>query len=143
MLPSSLRADAVQQAASTVCNVKFDNTVCQLSIFPIAQGGVGLSSTVNVSLPAYASNLSVTRQLVSQILQVVFEFCPTAEVDSVVELHSGTNQLRRTRSHSKTIMVYGCPCRDLKSDASPSRLAHIITAAQSQSGAWITANPIA
>ena len=42
------------------------------STLPVAQGGLGLSSAVNVSLPAYASSLSATRQLVGQILQDIF-----------------------------------------------------------------------
>ena len=61
-----------QQSASTVCNVNFDDTGWQQSTLPVAQGGLGLSSAVNVSLPAYASSLSATRQLVIQILQVAF-----------------------------------------------------------------------
>ena len=75
----------LRQATSTVCNVKFDDTGWQQSTLPVAQGGLGLSSAVNVSLPAYASSLSDTRQLVGQILQDVFESCPTSEVDSVAE----------------------------------------------------------
>ena len=71
----------LRQAASTVCNVNFDDTGWQQSILPVAQGGLGLSSAVNVSLPAYASTLSATRQLVGQILHDVFESCPTSEVD--------------------------------------------------------------
>ena len=75
----------LRQATSTVCNVKFDDTGWQQSTLPVAHGGLGLSSAVNVSLPAYASSLSATRQLVGQILQDVFESCPTSEVDSVAE----------------------------------------------------------
>ena len=75
----------LRQAASTVCNVKFDDTGWQQSTLPVAQGGLGLSSAVNVSLPAYASSLSATGQLVGQILQDVFESCPTSEVDLVAE----------------------------------------------------------
>ena len=86
-----LRADLTQfdetlrQAASTACNVNFDDTRWQQSTLPVAQGGLSLSSVVNVSLPAYASSISATRQLVGQILQDVFESCPTSEVDSVTE----------------------------------------------------------
>ena len=62
----------LRQAASTVCNVNFDDTRWQQSTLPVAHGGLGLSLAVNVSLPAYASSLSATRQLVGQILQDVF-----------------------------------------------------------------------
>ena len=49
-----------------------DDSGWQQSTPTVAQGGLGLSSAVNVSLPAYASSLSATRQLVGQILQDVF-----------------------------------------------------------------------
>ena len=77
--------ETFRQAAFTDCNVNFDDTRWQQSKLPVAQGGLGLSSAVNVSLPAYASSLSATRQLVGQILQDAFESCPTSEVDSVAE----------------------------------------------------------
>ena len=73
--------ETLRQAASTVCKVNFDDTEWQQSTLPVAQGGLGFSSAVNVSLPAYASSLSSTRQLVGQILQDVFVSCPTFEVD--------------------------------------------------------------
>ena len=66
--------ETLRQAASTVCNVNFDDTGWQQSELPVAQGGLGLSVAVDVSLPPYASSLSATRQLVGQILQDVFEF---------------------------------------------------------------------
>ena len=75
----------LRHAASTVCNVKFDDTGWQQTTLPVAQGGLGQSSTVNVSLLAYASSINATRQIVGQILQDVFESCPTSEVDSVTE----------------------------------------------------------
>ena len=75
----------LRQAASTVYNVNFDDNGWKQSTLPVAQGGLGLSSAVNMSLPAYASSLSTTRQLVGHILQDVFESCPTYEVDSVTE----------------------------------------------------------
>ena len=75
--------NTLRQAASMAFNVKFNDTGWQQSTLPVAQGGLRLSSAVNISLPAYASSLSATRQLVSQILQDVFEFCPTSEVDSI------------------------------------------------------------
>ena len=60
--------ETLRQAASTVCNVNFDDTGWQQSTLLVAQGGPDLSSAVNVSLQAYASSLSATRQLVGQIL---------------------------------------------------------------------------
>ena len=74
--------ETLRQAASTVCNVNFDNTGWQQSALPVAQLGVGLSSAISVPLPAYVSSLCATRQLVGHILQDVFE---TSEVDSVAE----------------------------------------------------------
>ena len=101
-----------------------------------------------LSLPAYASSLSATRQHVGKILQDVFEFCPTSEVDSVAE--------RWTELGHKLIMMYKKPLqrywssaihealfRSLKADSPPSRLARILTAAQGHSGDWSTAYPIA
>ena len=58
----------LRKATSTVCNVKLDDTGWQQSTLPVAQGDRGLSTAVNISLPAYASSLSATRQLVGQIL---------------------------------------------------------------------------
>ena len=77
--------ETLRQAASTVCNVNFYDTGWQYSTLFIAQGGLGLSSAVSVSLPAFASSLSATMQLVDLILQDVFEFCPTPEDNSVAE----------------------------------------------------------
>ena len=57
-----------RQAASTVSNVKFDDTRWQQSTIPVAQGGHDLSSTVN----AYASSISTTRQHVGQIFKDIF-----------------------------------------------------------------------
>ena len=71
----------LRQEASMIFNIKFDNTGWQQSPLPVAQGGLSLSSAVKVSLPAYASSFSATRQLVSPILQDVFESCMTSEVD--------------------------------------------------------------
>ena len=76
---------ALRQTAATDCNVNFDDTGWQQSTLPVVQGGLGLSTAANVSLPAYASSLSATRQVVVQTLQDVFESCPTSEVDSVAE----------------------------------------------------------
>ena len=57
-----------RQAASTVSNIKFDDTRWQQSTIPVAQGGHDLSTTVN----AYASSLSTTRQHVGQIFKDIF-----------------------------------------------------------------------
>ena len=62
----------LRQATSTVCNVKFDDTGWQQSTLLVAQGGLGLSSAVNVSLPAYASTIKATRQLVGHIHKDIF-----------------------------------------------------------------------
>ena len=134
----------LRQATSTVCNVKFDDTGWQQSTLPVAQGRLGLSSAVNVSLPAYASSLSATRQLVGQILQDVFEPCPTSEVDSVAELGQElitTDKKLFQRYWSSA--VHKALFHSIKAGAPPSRLARILTAAQGHSGDWITAYPIA
>ena len=138
----------LRQATNTVCNVKFDDTGWQQSTLPVAQGGLGLSSAVNVSLPAYASSLSATRQLVGQILQDVFESCPTSEVDSVAERwtelgHELTTTDKKPFQQYWSSAVHKALFHSLKAGAPPSRLARILTAAQGHSGDWITAYPIA
>ena len=102
--------ETLWQAASTVCIVNFDDTGWQQSTLPVAQGGLGLSSAVNVSLPAYTSSLSATRQLVGQILQDVFESYPTSEVDSVAERWTalGHEELHRQEA-IPTVLVISCP----------------------------------
>ena len=79
----------MRQAASTVCNVNFDDTGWQQSTLPVAQGGLSLSSATNASLPAYASSLNATKQLVGQIIEEVFESCQSSKVESVAELELG------------------------------------------------------
>ena len=138
----------LRQATSTVCNIKFDDTGWQQSTLPVAQGGLGLSSAVNVSLPAYASSLSATRQLVGQILQDVFESCPTSEVDSVAERwtelgHELITTDKKPFQRYWSSAVHKALFHSLKAGAPPSRLARILTAAQGHSGDWITAYPIA
>ena len=138
----------LRQATSTVCNVKFDDTGWQQSTLPVAQGGLGLSSAVNVSLPAYASSLSATRQLVGQILQDVFESCPTSEVDSVAERwtelgHELITTDKKPFQRYWSSAVHKALFHSLKAGAPPSRLARILTSAQCHSGDWITAYPIA
>ena len=83
--------ETLRQTASTICNVNSDDTEWQQATHPVAQCGLGLSSAVNASLPAYASSLSATRQLVGQIFQDAFESCPTSELDSVAERWTRTN----------------------------------------------------
>ena len=140
--------ETLRQAASTVCNVTFYDTGWQQSTLPVAQGGLGLSSAVNVSLLAYASTLSATRQLVGLIRQDVFESCPTSEIDSVANhwtalgyepITSDKKQFQRYWS----LAVHVSPFRSLKSDAASSRLIRIMTAKLIHSGDWITAYPIA
>ena len=150
MLPATLRTDTVRQniAASKVCDVKFDYAGWQQSTLPIAQGCLGLSLAVNVSLPAYASSLSANRQLVGQILQYDFEYSPTSEVDSVADHwtalgHEPITTDRKPFKWHWSSTVHEDLFRSLKADASPSRQARIMTAAQGQSGDWITAYPIA
>ena len=148
MQPSTLRTGTVDIAASTFCNVNFDDTGCQQSTLPVAQGGLGLSSAVNVSLPAYASSLSATRQLVGQILHDVFEFCPTSEVDSVAECwtelgHEPITTDKKPFQRYWSSTVHEALFRSLKAYTPPSRLVRIMTAAQGHSGDWIAAYPIA
>ena len=139
--------ETLRQAASTVCNVNFDDSGWQQSTLPAAQGGLGLSSAVNVSLPAYASSLSATRQLVGRILQVVFESCPTSEVDSVAECwtelgHKLITMVRKPFQRYWSSSVHEALFCSLKAGAPPSRISRILTAAQGHSGDWITAYPI-
>ena len=138
----------LRQAASTVCTVKFDDTGWQRSTLPVAQGGLGLSSAVNVSLPAYASSLSATRQLVDQMLQDVFESSPISEVDSVAERwtelgHELITTDKKPFQRYWSSAVHKALFHSLKAGAPPSRLARILTAAQGHSGDWITAYQIA
>ena len=140
--------ETLRQAASTVCNVNLDDTGWQQSTLPVAQGGLGLSSAVNVSLPAYASSISATRQLVGQILQDVLESCQTSEVDSVAELwtelgHEPIATDKKPLQRYWQSAVNEALFRSLKAGAPPSRLARILTAAQCHSGDLITAYIIA
>ena len=122
--------ETLQQAASTVFNVNFDDTGWQQSSHPVAQGGLGLSSAVDVSLPAYASSLSVTRQLVGQIFQDVFESCPTSEVDSIDECrtelrHELITMDKKPFQRYWSSAVHEALFRFLKAGAPPSHLARI------------------
>ena len=131
-----------------VCNVNFDDTGWQQSTLPIVQGGLDLYSAVNVPLPAYASSLSAAKQFVGQILHDVYETCPTSEADSVVERwtelrHKLIFTDKRPFQRYRSSAVHEALFRSLKADAPPSRLAHILMAAQGHSGDWITAYSIA
>ena len=88
------------------------------------------------------------RQLVVPILQDVFESCPTSEVDSVAECwtklgHKLITTDKKPLQRYWTSAVHEALFCSLKANAPPSRLARILTAAQSHSGDWITAYPIA
>ena len=140
--------ETLRQAAFTVCNVNFDDTGWQQSTLPVAQGGLGLSSAVNVSLPAYAFSISSTRQPVDHILQDVFVSCPTSEVDSVAERltelgHEPIATDKKPFQRHWPSAVHEALFRSLIAGAPPSRLAQFSTAAQGHSGDWITAYPIA
>ena len=131
-----------------VCNVNFDDTGWQQSTLPISQGGLGLSSAVNVSLPVYAVSLSATRQLIGQIIQDLFYSCPTSEVDSVAERwtelgHEPIVTDNKPFQRYLSSAIHEALFSSLKAGAPPSRLARILTAAQDHSGDWITAYPIA
>ena len=99
-------------------------------------------------MPAYASTLSATRQLVGKILQDVFESCPTSEVDSVAECWTELGDELITTDKKPFQRYWSSPVLEalfhsLYAGAPPSRLARILTAAQGHSGDWITAYPIA
>ena len=99
-------------------------------------------------MPAYASSLSATRQLVGQIHQDIFLSCLTSEVDSVAERwaelgHELIMTDKKPFQRYLSLTVHKALFHSLKADAPPSRLAHILTAAQGHSGDWITAYPIA
>ena len=116
-------------------NVNFDDAGWQRSTRPVAQGGFGLSSAVNLSLPAYASSLSATRQLVGQILQDVFGSCPTSEIDSVAEGwtelgHELITMDKKPFQWYWSSAVHKALFHSLKAGAPPSHLARILTAAQ-------------
>ena len=130
--------ETLRQAASTVCNVNFDYTGWQQSTLSVAQGGRGLSSAESVSLLAYASSISATRQPVCQILQDAFESCPTSEGDSVAERRTGmgheiitTDKKQFQRYWSSA--VHEALFRSFKAGAPPSRLARNLTAGQCHS----------
>ena len=140
--------ETLRKAASTVCNVNFDDAGWLQSTLPVAQGGLGLSSAVNVSLPAYASSLSATRHIVGQILQDVFESCQTFEVESVAERwteleHELITTDKKPFQRYWSSAVHEALFLSLKTGAPPSRIARILTAAQGHSDDWITAYPIA
>ena len=152
MLPNARITDTVRrglrQAASTVCNVNFDDTGWQQSTLPAAQVGLGLSSAENVSLPAYVSSLSATRQLVGQILLDAFESYPTSKVDSVAERwtelgHELITSDKKPFQRYWLSAVHKALFRSLIASTPSSRLARILTAAQVHPDDWITAYPIA
>ena len=138
----------LHQAASMVCNVKFHDIGWQQSALSVAQGGLGLSTAVNVSFPVYASSLSATRQLVENFSTDVLVSCQTSEVDSVAE-HWTAQGLKPIMTDKKPFQRYWLSAVhrtlfcSLKSDAPPSCLARIMTATQRHSGDWITAYAIA
>ena len=99
-------------------------------------------------LPAYASSISATRQLVGQILQDVFESCPTSEVDSVAERwtelgHEPIATDKKPFQRYWSSAVHDALFRSLIAGAPRSRIVRILTAAQGHSGDWINAYPIA
>ena len=101
-----------------------------------------------MSFHAYASSLSATRQLVGQILQDVFESCPTSEVDSVAERwtelgHEVITTDKKPFQRYWLLTAHEALLGSLKAGAPPSRLARILTAAQGHSCDLFTAYPIA
>ena len=140
--------ETLRQASTTVCNFNFYNTGWQLSTLPVAQGGLDLSSTVNMSLPAYASSISATRQLVGQILQDVYESCPTSEFDSVTERwtelgHEPIATVNKPFQRYWSSAVHEALFSSIKGGAPPSRQSRILRAARCHSGDCISAYPIA
>ena len=97
---------------------------------------------------SYAFSISDTRQFLGQILQDVFESCPTSEVDSVAERwtelgHELITTDKKPFQRYWSSAVHKALLRFLIAGAPPSRLANILTAAQGQSADWITAYQIA
>ena len=96
----------------------------------LAVCNVNVTSAGNMSLSAYASFLSVTRQLVGLILQDVFLSCPTSEVDSVAERwtelrHELITTNKKPSQRYWPSAVHEALLRSPKDDAPPSRLARI------------------
>ena len=77
--------ETLRQAASTVCNVKFDDTRWQQSIHLVAQGGLG--GHVN--------------QIIQDVFNLARHLMLTRSLN--VGLHWDANQLRWTPSHSNVI----------------------------------------
>ena len=101
-----------------------------------------------MSLLAYASSLSATRQLVGLVLQNVLESCPTSGVDSVAELwtelgHEPIVTDKKPFQRHWSSAVHKALFRSIKAGAPPSRLARILTAAHGHSGDCITPYQIA
>ena len=99
-----------------------------------------------MSLPAYASSLSATRHLVSQILQDVLECCPTSEVDPVAERwtdlgHKLITTDKKPFQRYWSSAVHESQFRCINAGAPPSRLVRILTAAKGNSGDRISAKP--
>ena len=135
--------ESLLHAASTVCNVKLNDAGWLQSTLPVELGDLGLSSEVNVSLPAYASSICATRKLVGQILQDVLEFSPASEVESVAERwtvfgHEPITTDNKPFQWYLTTFVHEALFHALIADVPPCRLAHIMTAAQGHSGDWNT-----
>ena len=151
MLPTALRIDS----STKHCGKRLPQSATSISTIPGGNGQhfpslkvVLASPRQYVPLPACASPLSATRQLVGQIHQDVFESYPTSDVDSVAKRwtdlgHELITTDKKPFQRYWSSAVHKALIRNLKADALPSRLARISTAAQGHSGDRITAYPIA
>ena len=104
MLPATLRVDSSKRHCgkwhpwSTTPSSTYRVATVNTSV---VQDGLGLSSAINMSLPAYASSLSATRQFIGQIKDI-FNLARHLKLTRSLNygLHWDTNKLRRTRGYS-------------------------------------------
>lgn len=154
--------NTLREALEAILNVKLDDTTWAQASLPVPRGGLGVRSARDLSVPAFLASVTGTADLVSEILEAASSVPinassdslspPTLPVDPDAKLAS-VEWLDRSGGADLPLSFrqrdWEAPLLDkreaqvLQSAKTPQDKARLLAASTKESGAWLSALPIA
>ena len=136
----------IRSSAESICNVVFDNSGWQQAKLPVKFGGIGLRSSVDISLPAYLSSLASSRSITQSVLPHHLEQDCSDRFDLALDDWSQAGILSPSEdkfSLQKESDSLNCSfmVASLKPSIDQHRLACLNSASAPHSGAWLNSLP--
>ncbi|XP_029656729.1 uncharacterized protein LOC115230736 [Octopus sinensis] len=137
---------SLKSSLESICNITLDEIGWQQATLPISHGGIGIRSSVDLSIPAYLSSVNATNDLVQEILQSVTESSMDTESVAAESRWQGMSLEIPENTHAQgqwDRILCDHKINSLKPKLNQHRLACLLAASQPYSGAWLTAIPMA